>query len=68
MAERWVAVIRYRAGYPDDTSTFENLVSFGALVDMDLHRDEIESITITPNRSQRAQEIPKFLRSNQKAS
>jgi hypothetical protein len=67
MAERWRAEIHY-AGYPDTTMMFENLGNFGALVEMDPRRDAIADITITPNRSQRAQEIPQFLRSGQQAS
>jgi hypothetical protein len=52
MAERWVAKIRYRpgAGYPDNSFKFEELTNFGALAEMMPNQDEIESITITPNR------------------
>jgi hypothetical protein len=62
MAERWTAEIRYGPGTASSTVLFEDLVNFGALVEMDPNRDEIESIAITPNQPQRAQEIPKFLR------
>jgi hypothetical protein len=67
MAERWIAEIRY-TGYPDSTMMFEDLANFGALIEMDPHRDAIADIAITPNRSRRVQEIPNFLRSGQQAS
>ena len=59
MADRWIPEIRYRQafektsgarGHPYSSWTFEDFASLGARVEMDAHRDEIESITITPNR------------------
>jgi hypothetical protein len=50
MAERWIAEIRYRTGHSTNTLTFEDFGNLGALIEMDPNRDQIESITITPNR------------------
>jgi hypothetical protein len=50
MAERWIAEIRYRTGHSSNTLMFEDFGNLGALIEMDPRRDEIESITITPNR------------------
>ena len=50
MAERWIAEIRYRNGHSTNTLTFEDFGNLGARIEMDPNRDQIESITITPNR------------------
>ena len=58
MAERWIAEIRYRNGHSTNTLTFEDFGNLGALIEMDPNRDQIESITITPNRAPFASEHP----------
>jgi hypothetical protein len=50
MAERWIAEIRYRTGHSSNTLMFEDFGNLGALIEMDPNQDQIESITITPNR------------------